>query len=1113
MDQPAHDDQTILINTIRISNLHCSSCVHIIEEALSALSPPPTCVQVSIVSQAVTVHYPRDLSPAIVQSTLEDVGFDIWTSLSSGRSFNGISETVANADRQREHVKHCSLCREGELPVSPDQRISGINAQVSRLSMASESLVQLNHIAPVAFPHERHNEGPFRVVLSVGGMSCSSCSMTITKMVSDFRGVSDVTVSLLSNSAIVIVEDKGMVDEIVKTIEDCGFEAEMTSSESLTALDCGSTQLRTLTLRIDGMFSQRCPEKIMAAIESLSPQINIIKPVTACTDHTLELSYQPSSPSLTIRKIISTIASAKSPPFHVSIDCPPSLEDRARSMQANERSALLRRLTLAVVISIPTFVIGVVFMSLVKDGNRTRALLMKPMWIGNVSRSQWALLFLASPVQFYSAGIFHRKSIKEIRALWRRGSTSPVYKRFIRYGSMNLLVSAGVSVGYFSSVGLLGLAAAQPASPSGMGDITTYFDSVVFLTMFLLAGRYLEAYSKARTADAISALALLRPTEALLLSPIESFDNTVTSKYSDTDDLEKGDIDSAGGALSTNPCFKVEKIAASLLDIGDIVRIQCGATPPADATIISSIDSAFDESSLTGESRLIKKTLGDKIFLGTVNKGGMIDARVESIGGTTMLDHIVEVVREGQTRRAPIERVADLLIGYFVPVVTLLAIITWVIWLSLGSSGALPRDFLDISIGGWAVWSLEFAIAVFVVACPCGIGLAAPTALLVGSGLAAKFGILARGGGEAFQGMAQVDIVVFDKTGTLTEGGDATVSGFEIFDTSSRWEPTVLLGIAAELESASSHPLGTAIRSFCGARNASPLNSSMLEETAGRGLEAHFEHIHCSAIIGNESWFVEHGTVLDDTVKRQLEKWKSEAKSVILLGIRDESGDHEESFVLAAIFAVADRLRPEAQYVVSSLQHQGIGTWMISGDNAVTARAVAQAVGIPMTNVIAGVLPHEKAQKIQWLQQVGAKRRRRSMFAKRTMNKRCIVAMVGDGINDAPALTAADIGIAIGSGSDVAISSASFILLSSNLRCLLTLSDLSRKVFNRVKLNFLCATMYNVVALPIAAGVIYPAGRIRLAPVWASLAMALSSVSVVCSSLLLKLYKEPKVSL
>jgi cation transport ATPase len=187
---------------------------------------------------------------------------------------------------------------------------------------------------------------------------------------------------------------------------------------------------------------------------------------------------------------------------------------------------------------------------------------------------------------------------------------------------------------------------------------------------------------------------------------------------------------------------------------------------------------------------------------------------------------------------------------------------------------------------------------------------------------------------------------------------------------------------------------------------------------------------------------------------------------------------------------------------------------MISGDNAVTAQAVAQMVGIPSTNVIAGVLPHEKAQKIQWLQQVGVKRtlpKWKTVFGKRRLNERCIVAMVGDGINDAPALTAADVGVAIGSGSDVALSSASFILLSSNLQTLLTLIDLSRKVFNRVKFNFLYAAMYNCIALPVAAGVLYPVGHIRLAPVWASLAMALSSVSVVCSSLLLKLYKEPKL--
>lgn len=261
-----------------------------------------------------------------------------------------------------------------------------------------------------------------------------------------------------------------------------------------------------------------------------------------------------------------------------------------------------------------------------------------------------------------------------------------------------------------------------------------------------------------------------------------------------------------------------------------------------------------------------------------------------------------------------------------------------------------------------AVWSLEFAIAVFVVACPCGIGLAAPTALLVGSGLAAQFGILARGGGEAFQEMAQVDIVVFDKTGTLTEGGEPTVSDFELSAASSGRERKVVLGIAAELESASSHPLGIAIRSFCEAQNASSLSGTMFEEVAGRGLKCHFEDLQCTAMIGNEAWLEEHGVIVDGVISRKLETWKSEAKSVVLLAICDQPPDHpgSKSFTVAAIFAVADRLRSEAKSVVSYLQHQGIGTWMISGDNTVTAQAVAQMVGIPSTNVIAGVLPHEK---------------------------------------------------------------------------------------------------------------------------------------------------------
>jgi Cu+-exporting ATPase len=249
---------------------------------------------------------------------------------------------------------------------------------------------------------------------------------------------------------------------------------------------------------------------------------------------------------------------------------------------------------------------------------------------------------------------------------------------------------------------------------------------------------------------------------------------------------------------------------------------------------------------------------------------------------------------------------------------------------------------------------------VFVVACPCGIGLAAPTALLVGSGLAAKHGILARGGGEAFQEMAQVDIVVFDKTGTLTEGGDPTVSDAEILSVNSPLEREIILGVAVSLESASSHPLGIAIRRFCESEGASPVDGSKFEETAGRGLKARFENQHCTAIIGNEAWIEEHGAVVDGAVDQQLKVWKAEAKSVVLLAIRNERESELKSFGVAAIFAVTDRLRSEAKSVLSCLRHEGIGVWMISGDNSQTAEAVAQAVGIPATNVIAGVLPHEK---------------------------------------------------------------------------------------------------------------------------------------------------------
>ena len=306
--------------------------------------------------------------------------------------------------------------------------------------------------------------------------------------------------------------------------------------------------------------------------------------------------------------------------------------------------------------------------------------------------------------------------------------------------------------------------------------------------------------------------------------------------------------------------------------------------------------------------------------------------------------------------------------GHFLPTI-------WILKLAVGVSVPLFADQQWILIFKIAVWSLEFAIAVFVVACPCGIGLAAPTALLVGSGLAAKFGILVRGGGEAFQEAAQLDLVVFDKTGTLTEGGEPRVTDIQFVtdrqpveevDDEKTVSREALLGMAVELESASSHPLAFAIRQYSSENRASEQMGSSLEETPGFGIKGYFDALRSWAIIGNEAWVERHGATIDGKLSDVLRAWKSAGKSVVLLAVRGhasaEGGGGAGDFAVRIIFAISDPLRSEAQEVIAGLHKQGISTWMISGDNEITAKAVAQIVGIPETNVIAGVLPHQKVR-------------------------------------------------------------------------------------------------------------------------------------------------------
>jgi len=935
-----------------------------------------------------------------------------------------------------------------------------------------DSVVNLSQEKPIT----REQQDSWRATLAIGGMTCASCANAISEELKKKDWISNFAVNLVSNSATVEFSDRKNIDQIVSVIEDLGYEAAVDTVINI-AQESNRGHARTVEVQIQGLYCEHCPDRVTNSLAGFRRQLDVLQQPTL-TKPIIKLSYTPDAPAFTIREILAAIE-ASDPEFKATIYHPPTLEERSKQIMKKHQRQLLYRVIFTGIVCIPTFVIGIVYMSLLPSGNAGQDFIMAP-WTSGISRAQMALFIMASPVYFFTADVFHVRAFKEIRTLWRRSSKVPIIQRFYRFGSMNTLMSLGTTIAYISSVSQL--IAAAVYQPDQINDSNFYFDSVVFLTFFLLVGRLIESYSKSKTGDAVEMLGKLRPTTAIL-------------------------VVGHGSEKEHDSVVKVDR-----LDFGDIVRITHGGSPPADGTVVRG-DSNFDESSLTGESRLVKKAPGDEVFAGTVNKGSPLLARITGVSGQSMLDQIVKVVREGQTKRAPMERIADLLTTYFVPVVTLVAILTWVLWMSLGFSGAIPGHYLDVTSGGWVAFSLQFAISVFVVACPCGLALAAPTAIFVGGGMAAKHGILAKGGGEAFEKASHIDCVVFDKTGTLTEGGEPSITDSETYPDSEDVPEKQRAGLLAALravEENSSHPIAKAIVSFCTAQTTDRAQAEEVHEIAGRGMKAAFRGVleePFELIVGNEALMQDYGVAMSPKVFETLQKWKTEAKSVALAATKPipVSDTQEETWTLAAILSISDPIRPEAPAVIRALQGRGTRVWMLSGDNPTTAIAVGKQLGIPSDQVIAGVLPTEKAAKITYLQstlkaRVGGKAE--------STTRRAMVAMVGDGINDSPALATADVGVAIGSGSDVAISSADFVLVKSDLRSVVTLLDLSSTVFRRIKFNFGWALVYNVLAVPIAAGALYPVKsggkHVRLDPVWASLAMALSSISVVLSSLALR---------
>jgi Cu+-exporting ATPase len=583
---------------------------------------------------------------------------------------------------------------------------------------------------------------------------------------------------------------------------------------------------------------------------------------------------------------------------------------------------------------------------------------------------------------------------------------------------MNTLIALGTGAAFGYSV----VATVAPGVFAGAGlEPAVYYEAVSVIIALILLGKLLEARAKAGTSDAIRRLARLQPRAARI--------------------VENGEV---------------REVDVAQVAVGDVVLARPGDRLPVDGVVVEG-RSAVDESMLTGEPIPVEKGPGAEVVGGTLNGAGALHYRATKVGRDTALAQIVRLVQEAQATKPPIQRLADRIAGIFVPVVVGVATVSLVVWLVFGPSPAL-------------LYALVSFVTVLIIACPCAMGLATPTAVMAGTGAAAERGILFRGG-ESLEAARGIGIVVLDKTGTVTEGRPRVV---ELVAAEGSGGPNGLLELAAALERDSEHPLAAAVVDAARERGLPVRGATAFRSIAGRGVVGE---------VGDRRVLIGNRALLDDE--------GIDARAMSSVAGRFAERGHTAVFVaidgmLAGVIAIADPIKPGARRAIERLRGLGLDVWLLTGDHAGTAHAVARAAGID--NVVADALPADKADLIRRLRRETGKR----------------VAMVGDGVNDAPALAQADVGIAIGTGSDVALEASDVTLVGGDLEGVATAIRLSQRTVRVIRQNLFWAFVYNVVGIPVAAGVLYPAFGVLLSPVFASGAMALSSVSVVLNSLRLR---------
>ncbi|KAH8682264.1 hypothetical protein BX600DRAFT_375190 [Xylariales sp. PMI_506] len=1090
--------------TLRVGGMTCGACTSAVEAGFKGIDGVGN-VSVSLVMErAVIMHDPERIPAEKIQEIIEDRGFDaevlatdlpsplmtardrlfdaedtdeppttVTTIAVEGMTCGACTSAVEGGFADVTGVKHFSISLlseraviEHDASLLPTSKIIEIIEDRGFGATLVESEVQQQ--AKKTSSRAGSRRPPTAVTtVAIEGMTCGACTSAVEGGFAAVEGVIRFNISLLAERAVITHDTTKLTPEaITEIIEDRGFGAKVLSTVA-EATD-NNTSTSTAQFKVYGDPDSEAAQSIENALLALT---GVISAKLSVASARLTVTYQPSLGGL--RLIVETVESLG---YNALVadndDNNAQLESLAKTREIQEWRRAFR---VSLSFALPVFFIGMIFPMVIPILDFGKLELLPGLFLGDI-----ICLCLTIPVQFGIGRRFYVSAYKSIK----HGSPT-----------MDVLVVLGTSAAFFFSVAAMIVSFIFPphTRPS------TIFDTSTMLITFISLGRFLENRAKGQTSKALSRLMSLAPSMATIyVDPIaaekaaESWENIKSSGEPKTPNHD-------GNAAE-------EKIIPTeLIQVSDIVVIRPGDKIPADGIIVRG-ETYVDESMVTGEAIPVQKKKGSNVIGGTVNGHGRVDFRVTRAGRDTQLSQIVKLVQEAQTTRAPIQRLADTLAGYFVPTILVLGLLTFIVWMVL--SHVLknpPKIFLEAESGGRLFVCVKLCISVIVFACPCALGLATPTAVMVGTGVGAENGILVKGG-KALETATKISQVVLDKTGTITHG-KMSVASAQITPVwkDNDWRRRLWWTIVGLAEMGSEHPIGKAIlgaaRTELGVESEGVIDGSVGDFTAavGSGIIAMVEpasnanRTRYKVLIGNVRFLRENDVEVSENEIEAAEEINSRAS-------RSKSSSAGTTNIFIAIdgkyaghLCLSDTIKEGAAATIRVLHQMGIKTAIVTGDQRSTALAVASLVGISPENVYAGVSPDQKQAIIRQLQEHGD-----------------CVAMVGDGINDSPALATADVGIAMSSGTDVAMEAADVVLMRPNdLMDIPAALNLARTIFMRIKLNLAWACLYNLVGLPFAMGLFLPLGW-HLHPMAAGAAMACSSVSVVVSSLLLKFWRRPQ---